>query len=314
MFETTRWGVLKTAPERPIGLDSIQDQVKQKLLRFGLTFNIMIVGSSGLGKSTMMNTLFKSKVNRWMASDTSQEPIIPPTVEIKTISHVIEEKNIRLKLSITDTPGFGDHVNNVKCWEPIIKYINDQYQHYLSEERRIERKPRIPDTRIHCVIYFIAPTGHSLRAIDVECLKRLVKVVNVIPVIAKADSLTLEERQAFKNRIRNDFERNGISKLYPMLHKGLEEDEFQKNKAIKNQLPFAVVGSDQFMSIKGTPVLARKTRWGTIEVENPSHNEFPQFRDMLLRTHLHDLIDTTAEVYYEHYRRNQLQLVQDGDS
>ena len=28
------------------------------------------------------------------------------------------------------------------------------------EERRIERKPRIPDTRIHCLIYFIAPSGH----------------------------------------------------------------------------------------------------------------------------------------------------------
>ena len=31
-----------------------------------------------------------------------------------------------------------------------------------------------------------------------------------------------------------------------------------------------------------------------------------------VRTHLHDLIDTTAEVYYEHYRRNQLQQMKDG--
>lgn len=49
---------------------------------------------------------------------------------------------------------------NVRSWEPIIDHINDQYQHYLFEERRIERKPRIPDTRIHCLIYFISPTGH----------------------------------------------------------------------------------------------------------------------------------------------------------
>lgn len=44
MFETTRWGMLKTAPEKPIGLDSIQEQVRQKLIRFGLAFNVMVVG------------------------------------------------------------------------------------------------------------------------------------------------------------------------------------------------------------------------------------------------------------------------------
>ena len=32
----------------------------------------------------------------------------------------------------------------------------------------------------------------SLRPLDLEVLKRLHKVVNVIPVIAKADTLTLE--------------------------------------------------------------------------------------------------------------------------
>jgi septin family protein len=33
-------------------------------------------------------------------------------------------------------------------------------------------------------------------------LKKLSDVVNVVPVIAKSDSLTLEERAAFKERVR----------------------------------------------------------------------------------------------------------------
>ena len=49
-------------------------------------------GASGLGKSTMMNTLFKSKVNRWVSSDTSEDKLIPATVEIKTVSHGIFHK------------------------------------------------------------------------------------------------------------------------------------------------------------------------------------------------------------------------------
>lgn len=32
------------------------------------------------------------------------------------ISTVIEEKGIRLKLTVTDTPGFGDHINNDNWW------------------------------------------------------------------------------------------------------------------------------------------------------------------------------------------------------
>ena len=59
----------------------------------------------------------------------------------------------------------------------------------------------ILDTRIHCCLYFISPTGHSLRAIDVIVMKKLSEVVNVVPVIAKADSLTLEERVAFKEKV-----------------------------------------------------------------------------------------------------------------
>lgn len=43
-------------------------------------------GQSGLGKSTLMNTLFKSKVSRRSVLPAAQEKI-PKTVEIKSISH-----------------------------------------------------------------------------------------------------------------------------------------------------------------------------------------------------------------------------------
>jgi septin 3/9/12 len=43
---------------------------------------------------------------------------------------------------------------------------------------------------------------HRLKPIDIVVLKKLSDVVNVVPVIAKSDSLTLEERMAFKERVR----------------------------------------------------------------------------------------------------------------
>ena len=89
-----------------------------------------------------------------------------------------------------------------------MKYIKDQHSAYLRKELTAMRDRYIQDTRIHCCLYFINPTGHSLRAIDVIVMKKLSEVVNVVPVIAKADSLTLEERDAFKQKVSGVVEMN----------------------------------------------------------------------------------------------------------
>jgi len=85
-------------------------------------------------------------------------------------------------------------------WDPIIKYIKDQHSAYLRKELTAMRDRHIQDTRIHCALFFINPSGHSLRAIDIVVLKKLSEVVNVVPIIAKSDSLTMEERFAFKQK------------------------------------------------------------------------------------------------------------------
>lgn len=41
----------------------------------------------------------------------------------------------------------------------------------------------------------------SLRQLDIEFMKRLSHSVNIIPVIAKSDTMTIEERQEFKQRV-----------------------------------------------------------------------------------------------------------------
>ena len=81
-------------------------------------------------------------------------------------------------------------------------YITDQYYRYNHEESSADRQRHIRDTRVSVVLYFIAPTGHGLKPLDVEAMKAISKVANLIPVIAKADALTIEERAVFKKRVR----------------------------------------------------------------------------------------------------------------
>ncbi|XP_015211759.2 septin-9-like isoform X5 [Lepisosteus oculatus] len=301
-----------------VGIDAILEQMRRKAMKQGFELNIMVVGQSGLGKSTLMNTLFKSKVSRRSVLATAEERI-PQTIEIKSISHDIEEKGVRMKLTVIDTPGFGDQINNENCWQPIMKFINDQYEKYLQEEININRKKRIPDSRVHCCIYFIPPTGHSLRPLDVEFMRRLSKVVNIVPVIAKADTLTLEERDFFKQKIREELRANGID-VYPQKEFDEDAEDRMVNEKIRplarltalallrsqEMIPFAVVGSDQEYQVNGRRLLGRKTKWGTIEVENIAHCEFAYLRDLLIRTHMQNIKDITSSIHYEVYRVRRL--------
>ncbi|KAM4584842.1 septin 9b isoform 3-T3 [Odontesthes bonariensis] len=287
-----------------VGIDAILEQMRRKAMKQGFELNIMVVGQSGLGKSTLMNTLFKSKVSRKSVQPDPEERI-PKTIEIKSISHDIEEKGVRMKLTVIDTPGFGDQINNENCWQPIMRFINDQYEAYLQEEINIDRKKRIPDSRVHCCIYFIPPTGHCLRPLDVEFMRRLSKVVNIVPVIAKADTLTLEERDYFKQTIREELRSNGID-VYPQKEFDEDAEDRMINDKIREMIPFAVVGSDQEYQVNGKRILGRKTKWGTIEVENIAHCEFAYLRDLLIRTHMENIKDITGSIHYETYRVRRL--------
>ncbi|XP_073414683.1 septin-12 isoform X1 [Dendrobates tinctorius] len=289
-----------------VGIDSVLDQMKRKAMKYGFEFNIMVVGQSGLGKSTLVNTLFKSKVIR-KAPGTG----IPKTLEMKAVSQVVEERGMEMRLTVIDTPGFGDQINNQNCWDPIIKYIHEQYEKYLREEILVNRKRRIPDSRIHSCIYFIPPTGHWLRPLDLEFMKRLGRIVNVVPIIAKADTLTLEEREEFKQRIRKDLQTHGIS-VYPQPELDEDPTETLINDKIRQKIPFAVVGTDEEHHVNGRRILGRKTKWGIIEVENTLHCEFADLRDLLIRSNLQDLKDITHNIHYESYRIGRLNEKMNG--
>ena len=139
-----------------VGFDSITRQIESKLLKRGFQFNVMVVGQTGLGKSTLINTLFAAHLIDSKGRLEASEPI-RQTTEIHPVSHVIVENGVKLKLNIVDTPGYGDQVNNENSWDPIIKYIKDQHSAYLRKELTAMRDRYIVDTRIHCCLFFINP-------------------------------------------------------------------------------------------------------------------------------------------------------------
>ena len=92
------------------------------------------------------------------------------------------------------------------------------------------------------------------------------------------------------------------------------DDEKQLNEDIKSLIPFAVVGSDHESEINGELVRCRKSRWGAINIEDVSQCEFVFLRDFLTRTHLQDLVETTALTHYESFRSKQLIALKENAS
>ena len=50
--------------------------------------------------------------------------------------------------------------------------------------------------------------GHGLKPLDIEFMRTFQDSVNIIPIIAKADTFTTEEKKMFKNKVR--FQISGI--------------------------------------------------------------------------------------------------------
>ncbi|NP_001003782.1 septin 5b [Danio rerio] len=289
-----------------VGFATLPNQVHRKSVKKGFDFTLMVAGESGLGKSTLINSLFLTDLYKDRKLLNAEERI-SQTVEIIKHTVDIEEKGVKLKLTIVDTPGFGDAVNNTESWRTITDYIEQQFEQYFRDESGLNRK-NIQDNRVHCCLYFISPFGHGLRPVDVEFMKALQDKVNIVPLISKADCLTPAEMRKMKDRVREEIEKFGI-KVYQFPDCDSDEDEEpkQQDRELKESTPFAVIGSNTIVEVKGQRVRGRLYPWGIVEVENQSHCDFVKLRNMLIRSHMHDLKDITCDAHYENYRAQCIQ-------
>ncbi|CAG8530824.1 7681_t:CDS:10 [Paraglomus brasilianum] len=281
-----------------LGIEALPRQRFYKTKRTPYVLNIMVVGESGLGKTTFMNTLFNTSLKEEIPA---KNPQATKTVEIDPVHYELVEDGVTLNLTVVDTPGFGDQLNRENNLAPIVKYIDDQFEAYHAAERSPGFRRAIPDTRIHALLYFIAPTGHALKELDIKALQVLSAKVNVIPVIAKADTLTQDEMAAFKKTILRDIEANKI-KIFPTAY----PDDRESVEDLEKYIPFTVIGSDQFVDVDGKQVRGRIYRWGIVEVENENHCDFVHLRELLMTHALHDLLETSHTVHYHNYRAEKL--------
>lgn len=287
--------------EKFIGFSLLADQLQRKTVKRGFEFTLMVVGESGLGKSTLVNSLFLTDLYRNRKLPPVSERI-KKTTEIEKTTIDIEENGVKLRLTIVDTPGFGDGLEGTDAWQACVKYVDEQLAQYFEMESSVNRRS-IVDTRVHCCLYFLSPYGHGLRPLDLEFMKRLQYKVNIVPVLAKADSLTKAELAAKKKRIMAELGASEIE-LYQFPDTDSDEDEEFKaeNDRLKSSLPFAVVGANTLIQVGSKKIRGRQYPWGVVDIEDTTHSDFSHLKRFLIQTHMQDLKDVTHDVHYENFR------------
>ncbi|KAG2036635.1 Septin-domain-containing protein [Suillus americanus] len=295
-----------------IGIANLPNQRHKIVAKHGAHFTMMVVGESGLGKTTLVNTLFTTELSPPRNYSRRHHKQLDKLTEVEIIKAELEEKQFKVKLTVIDTPGFGDYVNNRDSWSPIVDFIDDQHEAYMRQEQQPQRNEKI-DLRVHACLYFIRPTGHTLKPLDIEIMKRLGTRVNLIPVVAKADTLTQNDLFLFKQRVREVIAAQGIRIYQPPVETD-DETSAEHARMLTDAIPFSIIGStEDVQTPDGRLVKGREYLWGVAEVENENHCDFRKLRSLLIRTHMLDLISTTEELHYENYRQQQMETRKFGE-
>lgn len=306
-----------------------------KAISDGFVFNILCVGETACGKSSLLDSLFNTRLD----STPSTHDIA--RVFLRKNTYDLFEREIRLKLTVVETAGFGDQINKDDSFKVIGDFVDAQFQSYLDEELKIKRNlANYHDSRIHVCLYFINPTGHSLKALDLVTMKHLDSKVNIIPIIAKSDTISKNELQRFKQNILNELNVAGV-KIYrfPTDDETLAEENLKANvseKTLHRSMSIAFfffLSRISFHWLSSEATKQSKSAINTFElgnipgasfkvttnsfsrghrvnlvllVENENHCDFKKLRDSLIEKNMLDLIETTHSKHYEMFRRNRL--------
>lgn len=280
-----------------IDFADITNQINRREMNRIYEFNLMLVGSNGIGKSTLVKSLFQGMIK--------PEEVTYGQESLNEYSELLEENGVKLRLRCIETSNF-DMIGKRET-QIVVKYVEEKLKSYFIAQRR-SSSWSIKDTRVHCCLYLIPPYGKlKLRKDDIECMLSLHEKVNLVPIITRADSFNPIQLEKFKENILADLDMNGVKYFKFQYDDKEDEDRFKAVKQEAERFPFAVVAADEPIVENKRNRWIRQTISGSVDIMDNRKCDFDALAKLLIRHCMLDLIDST---HIKHYAKFKSELLE----
>ncbi|KAK4043818.1 hypothetical protein C8A01DRAFT_12695 [Parachaetomium inaequale] len=219
-------------------------------------FNILIVGTSNSGKTSFLEFLktalaLPAKKRAKSTVEHDEPPRAPPSGNF--IPHYLETEidAERIGLTLWDSEGLEKNVVDLQLRE-MSSFLESKFEETFAEEMKVIRSPGVQDTHIHAVFLVLDPSrldrniaaaraasangqhnggkhypharilGGLDEDLDLQVLRTLQGKTTVIPVIAKADTITTKHMTMLKRTVAESLKKANLDPLEAL---GLDDDD-----------------------------------------------------------------------------------------
>jgi septin 7 len=322
---------------KEVGLGSLSNHFLQRSRREGADFNLLVIGPAGCGKSTLLSNIYCQEV---LPSDRRRYARVPNTIEFIEHESTIKEAGVDLRLKVTEVLGyaelsFGGASAQKENINKIVKSVEEKHRQFFDSENYAQRSnakqtDQLKDKLYHAAIVFIQPQRNlAISANDITLLQALQSRVNIIPVIAKADTFVGEELFRIKFNLKKAFNDSKIL-LFPNITDVSDDDWVIKEAVdVRSHCPFLTIAAKPEKATIGAR--SRQYPWGIVSIDAPvtrsrtasigsNHslsitsaarlieqsecfgNDLLPMQKMLIRSHFEFLKRHTVEKLYENFR------------
>ncbi|KAA8568631.1 hypothetical protein MFRU_012g01620 [Monilinia fructicola] len=126
----------------------------------------------------------------------------------KSMGDSVLERN----LCFVDTPGYGNKTSCLEVISPVVDYIESQFQKLeskdgMSDSDMIQLLGGNGGSQVDVVFYIII---NRIKPVDIEYLRRISPMTNVIPLIARSEVLSLEDLASVKRHVLSELQTANI--------------------------------------------------------------------------------------------------------
>ncbi|KAI9806253.1 MAG: hypothetical protein M1825_006368 [Sarcosagium campestre] len=160
----------------------------------------------GAGTKHIMEVLASTKPYPAWWSDLEESKVLRRR---RSMDGTVLERN----LCFVDTPGYRSTLSFTDSMDHVIRYVEAQFEKAasfakMSDSDALSLLGGNGGTQVDVALYLIA---QEVKPVDVEFMRRLCPLTNVIPVIAKADTLSPSEIQELKASVIQEMKNANLS-------------------------------------------------------------------------------------------------------